>query len=353
MRVVCALHLICAQIPFMSGGNMRFWRRAKHQEWATPAPGWYQSPADPAGRLRWWSGARWTTSVHESQSVSPIVRDTHSTSTPMSRSAVAEQPAVDNSRRVPLPGNGRQSVAGESYRQQALRAVTRGMHLPRVTGDNWDDSVSMTAELHPEPDNSFDRNAVRVEIDHEHVGYLPADDAPDYQPLLLRLATKGIVGTCESRLMIASHGDICVYLHLSPPDEVAFAVNAPENAIPLSAERTTTVTGEEHHQEILRKLAATISVAPWSETAALGFCTIARGKYAGQQAIEVRVGGERVGQLTRAMTERYERPVREALDASKTPICRATLWMSPDKGVQVELMMPAVGRSMWRGAHSA
>jgi hypothetical protein len=64
------------------------------------------------------------------------------------------------------------------------------MHLPRVTGDNWNDSVSITAELHAEPENRFDENAVRVEINHRHVGYLPAEDAPDYQPLFLTLAKK-------------------------------------------------------------------------------------------------------------------------------------------------------------------
>jgi hypothetical protein len=151
-----------------------------------------------------------------------------------------------------------------------------------------------------------------------------------------------MLGTCESRLMIGPTGDICVYLHLSPPDEVAFVVTAPENTVPLAAERTTTVTGEEQHQNVLQTLVSASTGAAWSETATLGFCAIAKGKYAGQQAIEVQLGGKRVGQLTRAMTERYERPVRDALDAGKTPICRAMLWTNPDRGVQVELMMPAL-----------
>lgn len=239
---------------------------------------------------------------------------------------------------------------GESYYQKALEAVTRGMYLPRITGDNWDDSVSITAELRPEPDNRFDANAVRVEISRHRIGYLPAEVAQDYQPHLLNLAKKGQVGTCESRLMIGPTGGISVYLHLGPPDAVAFAVDAPENSIPLSPESMTTVTGEEDHKNVLRQLAPASTGAQRWETAALGFCTIAKGKFAGQQAIEVRLGGERVGQLTRAMTQRYQQLVRDALDAGKTPICRAILRISPDKGVQVELMMPALTQSMSRGA---
>lgn len=96
-----------------------------------------------------------------------------------------------------LPDDGRQSVVGEKYRQRELRAITRGVRLPRVTGDNWDDSVSMIAELHPEPSNRHDKHAVRVEIRSKHVGYLPAEDARRYQAPLLALREAGKVGTCE------------------------------------------------------------------------------------------------------------------------------------------------------------
>lgn len=227
---------------------------------------------------------------------------------------------------------------------RALRKVSRGVRLPRVTGDNWVDSLSMTAELHPEPYNRFDANAVRVEINHEHVGYLPAYDAPRYQPALLQLAQEGKIGTCEARLMIGPAGDICVYLHLGSSEAVAFAVRSPENSIPLPPDRSTTVTGEEDHQDVLRKFAPAESETMRWETATLGFCTIAKGRFTGQQAIEVRLDGQRVGQLTCAMSERYERLVSDALNAGKTPICRAAVSLTPAKGVQVELMMPAVTR---------
>lgn len=248
-------------------------------------------------------------------------------------------PTIRSRGRIRLPGNGRQSVVGEKYRQRELRAVTRGRRLPTVTGDNWDESVSMTAELRPEPENRHDPNAIRVEIRGKHVGYVPAEDAPNFQRPLLYLAERGKVGTCEARLMIGPTGDISVYLHLAAPEEVAFVVYAPDYCVPLTGDGIITVTGEEHHQDVLRSLASAGTAPRW-ETAVLNFCTIDTGKFAGQQAIEVRLGDKRVGQLTRAMTERYEEPVRDALGAGKTPICRALLSRTHDRGVQVQLMLP-------------
>jgi hypothetical protein len=54
-----------------------------------------------------------------------------------------------------------------------------------------------------------------------------------------------------------------------------------------------------------------LSCTPFPEEPAnLEFCTIAKGKYKGQRAIEVRLDGRRVGELTRAMSERYEATVQ-------------------------------------------
>ena len=49
------------------------------------------------------------------------------------------------------------SVAGVSFRKAALEAV----------------QGEPAAALIPEPDNDYDRSAVRVELDGVHVGYIP------------------------------------------------------------------------------------------------------------------------------------------------------------------------------------
>jgi len=79
----------------------------------------------------------------------------------------------------------------------------------------------------------------------------------------------------------------------------------------LAGGHAVTVTREEHHHEVLRRHA----VGP--TTAELGFCTIGSGRYRGRRAIEVRLAGARVGELTFRMSERYAglvRSVQRALE---------------------------------------
>jgi len=70
----------------------------------------------------------------------------------------------------------------------------------------------------------------------------------------------------------------------------------------LAAERTVTVTREEHHQDVLAGRAG-------PTIAELRPCTITAGKHAGQDGLEVVLDGRRVGELTRLMAQRY-RPTR-------------------------------------------
>jgi HIRAN domain-containing protein len=60
-------------------------------------------------------------------------------------------------------------IVGESYRQDAIRQLWRG---PETT---------YNAALIPENDNPHDSNAVRVEVEGCHVGYLSRETAEDYR----------------------------------------------------------------------------------------------------------------------------------------------------------------------------
>jgi hypothetical protein len=244
---------------------------------------------------------------------------------------------------VALPDGGRLKVVGESFRQPALKKITHGVQLAQVTGDNWDESVAMPVTLRPEPTNPYDSDAVRVEINGEHVGYLSSDDAPDYQPLLLHLEQQGKLASCPGRLMIAPSGDICVYLHIAPAEEISFLLSAPDGTTPLPPAIPTTVTGEENYQDELEPIAQQLGATPHATVASLGFCTIQQGKYAGERAIEVRVNGSTVGQLTRAKSHQYEHLVDAAIGSGRTPICRAYVHRSADRGVQVQVMLPRMG----------
>jgi hypothetical protein len=174
---------------------------------------------------------------------------------------------------------------------------------------------------------------------------IPGDEATEAIRSALNDTDRSVRGEAEGALdRRDGYADPVGGYEVPYEEAEAFVTRAPEGSVPLSPEWSTTVTGEEDHQDVLRELApAGTDPVRW-ETATLGFCPIAKGKYAGEQAIEVRLGGERVGQLTRAMSERYEKLVSDALDAGKTPICKASLFSTRDKGVQVQIMMPERNR---------
>jgi HIRAN domain len=80
-------------------------------------------------------------------------------------------------------------VAGESHYQDALAEVSNlrdGVVRRRL----------VVAVLRPEPENPYDRNAVRVEVFGRLVGRIPREDAPEIAPILADLAKHGyLAGT--------------------------------------------------------------------------------------------------------------------------------------------------------------
>lgn len=102
----------------------------------------------------------------------------------------------------------------------------------------------------------------------------------------------------------------------------------------LAPERTVTVTGEQHHQDVLAGRTGGVVVA-------LVRGTIRTGKHAGQRGVEVVLDGRRVGELTLLMSERYLPLLDDVVARGGRPGCEALL--RPDhRGVQVELRLPAV-----------
>jgi hypothetical protein len=248
---------------------------------------------------------------------------------------------------VPLPDDGRIGVVGESYYQQALRIAA----LNRVAGEDFSQHIAVTAALVPEPDNEWDNNAVRIDVvlgnQSLKVGYLARDLAEEYQPELLRPHMTGSLGTCPARITGGGQKYYGIYLHLVYPDELRilngfedpFVARRSERIAHLRNDWACTVTGEDVHQEVLRRHAATPGEESREVVASLAFCKITKGKYKGEEAIEVRIAGQRVGQLTFAMTERYRDVVRDLLSAGVEVTCDAST-VNTDKGVQVELLMP-------------
>jgi hypothetical protein len=84
---------------------------------------------------------------------------------------------------VDITGDDRVEVVGESFYREALERVAAGAGPSRV----------VSAGLRPEPENPYDRNAVRVEIEGELVGHIPRDLAAMISDPVAELAKGGPV----------------------------------------------------------------------------------------------------------------------------------------------------------------
>lgn len=117
--------------------------------------------------------------------------------------------------------------------------------------------------------------------------------------------------------------------------------NSPAGLVMLESEVMVTVTGEEHHQAAL----ARFPVAQGMQrhvVVELAWCTIASGKYRGQRAIEVRLDGQRIGELTHLMSQRYAPLVAQLTARGARPGCQALIQWG-NRGLEVLLRLPRNG----------
>ena len=104
----------------------------------------------------------------------------------------------------------------------------------------------------------------------------------------------------------------------------------------LAPEREVVVTREEDHQDVLAGHHAP-GRPPTSVTVELCSSTVSRGKYRGDYAVEVRLDGARVGELTATMSARY----RHLVDLAGPVRCRGVIDHGA-RGFQVDLRLPDV-----------
>ncbi|HZV08943.1 MAG TPA: HIRAN domain-containing protein, partial [Novosphingobium sp.] len=91
-------------------------------------------------------------------------------------------------------------VVGETYHADAIRKAEQSTGREPI------------AELIPQPDNSDDRNAVAVNVNDFHVGYLSRQIVPVVQPALNAFATAngGRRISCPARILWHDVGDQAV-----------------------------------------------------------------------------------------------------------------------------------------------
>jgi hypothetical protein len=114
--------------------------------------------------------------------------------------------------------------------------------------------------------------------------------------------------------------------------------NSAAGLVMVTGESTVTVTREEQHQDVL----ARYTPAPGGERTVaveLAWCVISSGKYKGQRAIEVRLDGRRVGELTHLMSRRYGPLVGEVNARGGRAGCAAAVTRDA-RGPQLTLLLP-------------
>lgn len=90
-------------------------------------------------------------------------------------------------------------AVGESHYQDALLGICGARRGDAVAYD-------CVAMLVPEPSNSYDRNAVMVQVDGDLVAYLAREDAVAYRSAVQAAASSGYVIACSARIAGRGHG---------------------------------------------------------------------------------------------------------------------------------------------------
>lgn len=209
----------------------------------------------------------------------------------------------------------RVGIVGESHYQDALEAACGGRTV------NGAAIPLVTALLVREPTNPYDRNAVRVDVGGQTVGYLDRQSAPLFHGVLDALHRTGRTATCRACVTggwdrgILDRGHFGLELDLHPDLQVVD--NAP--ILPFGEGRVS-VTGEEKAQSyLLSPLQGSTRV---EVVAVISF---------DRERLRVTIGDEVVGYLTAKMSGRYWPWVAEVQAAGFEANCEARVVQGPNK----------------------
>ncbi|HET8595629.1 MAG TPA: hypothetical protein VFM07_10305 [Intrasporangium sp.] len=234
----------------------------------------------------------------------------------------------------------RTEVVGETYSEDAIRTLY-GAHERRLTVEG-EELTDVTAQVVTDTRNPFDPNAVAVWVEGQHVGFLSREDAAQYAGPLGDLADQGAHLEVPARVWARLQGDAGPRRRGEPNRQISSRVTVrlppptgvlPFNALPdephtvIPAGGSIQVTGEEDHMETLmryvgdvpRHLAVTLHLVEEASTP--------RSK--AYEAVEVRLDGQRVGVLTRHMSEQLRDLVAHVAGRGRLAVCRAVLVGSP------------------------
>lgn len=212
-------------------------------------------------------------------------------------------------------------IVGETYRSKQIKAVVG--RTPKL-----DEEVEQQHEAHliPEPDNPHDSNAISVRIKDHVVGYLSREDALAYVSVLHRIAASGHKAVTSARVWATTSRSWTDEKRTDFRSRISIYMPAPEHIVPLNMRSSEgvallpwggalQVTGEEKHFSYL------FNYVPVSGEG-LVILTLHKLVHAlkngtERELVEVRLDGERVGQLTAATSAHYLPSIGHAEDVGR------------------------------------
>lgn len=213
-------------------------------------------------------------------------------------------------------------IVGEAYREAQITAA-----LGRPVKQNQEVEETYEALLVPEPDNPHDPNAISVRVRGQVVGYLSREAAAAYRPIVHRITASGLVTTTTARIWAVKRVS---WDNSAPPrffSNIRIYLPEPHEILPLNYQAQTNVavlpwggalqvTGEDEHFDHLfnyvPKGGAGLVILTMHQVTR----TLKNG--AQRNLVEVRLDGERVGQLTAVTSAHFLPSITHAGDFGKT-----------------------------------
>lgn len=215
----------------------------------------------------------------------------------------------------------RLEVKGGYYRRPRLQA----MFATEQARDNQEFHVDVT--LVPEPDNPYSAlgTAVSVRYKDRVIGYLPDGESARYAQLR-RIAASGYDAATQMRVWTNknrdSQRDFWLSLELPQPDYLLPLNDPPvDGFVVLPIGTKVQVTKESDHADYL-----TDFVPPSGKGQILvSLHRFETGKTKTWEAIEIRLDGERIGELSKVSSEKFLPIVRHFDDVGLLTMARATI----------------------------
>ena len=229
--------------------------------------------------------------------------------TSKSSSKKTSMPAEGTYLLIESSGNFSTSIAGESHYFDAISSATN-----RRTGEHL-----MLAEIIREPENKFDSNAVRVDIDGQTVGHIPREDAPSFHALLgyAKSIEKRVFASCRVWISDQEESFGSVSLDIDDPNSSLPPINAlgiPPLSVIWPIGNTLQVTEESKNIENVKIVFEQLRSGLGNS---ILFELVADKSKPEKPEIHVLFDGLKVGELSPASGKKFLPAVEKAASSSK------------------------------------